>query len=1791
MRKHLLLAIALLCAVVQGAWAQTEVGTADKLRSAIEGEATNITLTADMTVDKHLTISRAITIDLGGFTLKGNSTASTSSSSFSCIFVVADTGNLTLKNGTLADADNSATTNAEHSAGAIVNKGTTTLTGVTIQNCKGYNGGAINNHEGASLTITSCNITGNTASYCGGAIYNKGTLNFNSGSVSGSTAPYGGAIYNTGTYTMADGTISNSSSTKGGGGGLVNIGTVEISGGTFSENTAKTDGGAIWNGNSGSAHGTLTITGGTITTNTATRYGGGIWNENEVTISNCEISSNTGDDGGGIYNKADGDVTINSGTTFSGNTSENHSGGAINNHGKLTVNGGSFTSNTAKNNGGAIGNFDDGVLTITGGTIQNNTASTYYGGGVYIGSGTFKMSGNPVITDNTVNGKPNNLYLYSDNIINVTGALTGSSIGVTLEGYNRDFTSGYGTYNGSTAPSTFFITDVSGTEVSLNGNEAKLTISSGVTYVERSWEGGNTDGHVVSKTKRCDSYTIYNGEKELSSGWYRLSGNHSYDFRLVVHGPNTYFILEDGSNIEFKKGIHIDNPQHLTIYGQSGGTGKLRATGSGDAANAAIGGNEDQMSGYLVIHGGTIEASSSKNNAAAIGGGDGSSSGMQSVTIYGGTVKATGKSSGAGIGGGQENNTVPSVTIYGGEVTATGGNYAAGIGGSEESTAGTVTIYGGKVTATGGKDGAGIGGGENGDGGKVYIYGGEVTASSNDYGAGIGGGENGDNGTVYIYKGKVTATGGTNGAGIGGGKNGGGGTVYIYDGDVTAKGGDYGAGIGGDDLTIKIYGGKIHATGIVNDDNNGGPGIGVMNGDGKLYFTMDGGELTADISTEYSNKSPAGGAGIGGCNGENVELHVTINGGTVNATGGPKGAGIGGAGGDSGADSSGANINSGSEITINGGIVNATGKDGGAGIGAGYSGNQKGTITINGGTVTAKGGDNRTGTYPVSGGAGIGGGGEQHGGQTGGNGGTIIINGGTVKATPGNSGNDPAEAIGHGEDDGGSGTLTLGDNLCVTNDNGSTTYGSGDRVSKCRDYATRVVKVCEHTGKCTDNKDGSTHTVSCTYCATSGNENHTYGSGLQSHICSRCGYTMPDPKTVTIYEANSTGTGYGDATTHKVQINTTFTLPECSSVPNNMWFAGWKETTTEPASIQAESSEFSSLKAAGTEITVTDDVTYYARYHTSVWPGGGNGTAGDPYLISTEEHWNEFVSAVSEKNFDFSGRYLQLTADIDVSQMVGTSSNRFRGNFDGDGHTLTVNYDTSEQYTAPFRFVGSATIKNLNVGGNISTSAKFASGLIGGSNGSNANVTNCRVSVTIESSVNGDGTHGGFVANITSDTVNINGCIFDGSMTGNSTTNYGGFVGWISGTAANLTDCLFMPTSLGLSSGCYTFVRRAERSSISNCFYTSALGTAQGTQAYTVTNGQPSDMTLDYGSGNNYGNITAYTFDQGNDQTASGLLYDGKLYTGGTTKVTFTPEANFSFTALKANSTKLTANSDGTYSVTLSNADVTITADKGTYNLELNDAQANTTTIEANNGRYADVTISGRTLYKDGSWNTFCVPFDITAEQIANNTNFSGATIMELDTETEYSGHKTGFDGETLYLYFKEATKIKAGRPYIVKWGGNSSFTSPTFTSSEIEGGSPRTVTSDDGYVSFVGNYDPVNIGASGDNTKLYLGSGNKLYWPSGSRSINAFRAYFQLNDIEAGEPNSTDPNTPLVRAFVLNFGDDDETTGIVGVEHGILNIEHSAATGWYDLSGRKLSGKPTQKGIYIYNGKKRVIK
>ena len=266
---------------------------------------------------------------------------------------------------------------------------------------------------------------------------------------------------------------------------------------------------------------------------------------------------------------------------------------------------------------------------------------------------------------------------------------------------------------------------------------------------------------MVSTKKICTDYSYYNGETSLSSGWYVLSGNHTYEERPQCHG-DVKFILLDGSNTEFQKGIHIDNPQHLTIYAQDAGSGKLRCTGddgsiaNGDAAN---GGNNEVVGGHLIIHGGTIYAKPSHNNAAGIGGGDGES-GMQSITIWDGKIEAYGQDGGAGIGKGYNNAVNIDITIYGGSITANGGDKGAGIGGGQECGTGRVRIFGGTITANGGKYAAGIGGGNYNQNGKIYIYGGNVTAKGGDGGAGIGAGEYNNGGFIEIHGGTVKAYGG-----------------------------------------------------------------------------------------------------------------------------------------------------------------------------------------------------------------------------------------------------------------------------------------------------------------------------------------------------------------------------------------------------------------------------------------------------------------------------------------------------------------------------------------------------------------------------------------------------------------------------------------------------------------------------------------------------------------------------------------------------------------------------------------------------------------------------------------------------------------------------------------------------------------------------------------------------------------------------------------------------------------------------------------------------------------------
>lgn len=245
---------------------------------------------------------------------------------------------------------------------------------------------------------------------------------------------------------------------------------------------------------------------------------------------------------------------------------------------------------------------------------------------------------------------------------------------------------------------------------------------------------------------------------------------------------------------------------------------------------------------------------------------------------------------------------------------------------------------------------------------------------------------------------------------------------------------------------------------------------------------------------------------------------------------------------------------------------------------------------------------------------------------------------------------------------------------------------------------------------------------------------------------------------------------------------------------------------------------------------------------TNVWAWSGSGTSSDPYLITSEADWNTLATNVENGN-SYSGKYFKLTADIpSVSKMVGTSSAKFSGIFNGDGHTLTFNKGTSgsyfgEQYCAPFRYINGATIKRLRVEGTIYTSNQHAA-VIGNANGTN-NIQLCRSSLVINSSKSGDGTHAGFIGVLDGGTTYFTDCLFDGTFEGASTDSWGGLNGWARGQA-HITNCLFAPTSVNINtSGSATFSRNPGNAHITNSFYKRTLGDEpDGTNASSMTNEQ-----------------------------------------------------------------------------------------------------------------------------------------------------------------------------------------------------------------------------------------------------------------------------------------------------------------------------------------------------------------
>ena len=220
-------------------------------------------------------------------------------------------------------------------------------------------------------------------------------------------------------------------------------------------------------------------------------------------------------------------------------------------------------------------------------------------------------------------------------------------------------------------------------------------------------------------------------------------------------------------------------------------------------------------------------------------------------------------------------------------------------------------------------------------------------------------------------------------------------------------------------------------------------------------------------------------------------------------------------------------------------------------------------------------------------------------------------------------------------------------------------------------------------------------------------------------------------------------------------------------------------------------------------------------------------TETDCVTIASKADWQTFREIV---NSGQNGVDAKLTANVDLGTDIAMMGNgrSYRGIFDGQGHTLSFNWDAgSKENIAPFQFVEGATIRNLNVAGAIKSSGRTLSGLVGNALGTTT-ISNCVSDVNITSGhKTGACEVAGMIAYVNDYAeVDITDCVVKGTL--NATENEGkkgmaGFV-YLQTGYCTLTNCLYAGTNNATVSS-YTFGSNTIRK---NCYYLNPCGKAQG---------------------------------------------------------------------------------------------------------------------------------------------------------------------------------------------------------------------------------------------------------------------------------------------------------------------------------------------------------------------------
>lgn len=297
-----------------------------------------------------------------------------------------------------------------------------------------------------------------------------------------------------------------------------------------------------------------------------------------------------------------------------------------------------------------------------------------------------------------------------------------------------------------------------------------------------------------------------------------------------------------------------------------------------------------------------------------------------------------------------------------------------------------------------------------------------------------------------------------------------------------------------------------------------------------------------------------------------------------------------------------------------------------------------------------------------------------------------------------------------------------------------------------------------------------------------------------------------------------------------------------------------------------------------------------------------------------------------------------------------------------------------------------------------------------------------------------------------------------------------------------------------------------------------------------------------------------------NAATASGATATIAVTVGGVgygdAKSLTTSSADYTFTG----------SASGEVVITLSQPSTSAALYIKSIDIEYNPSAATTLTLDENATEAAitagkNVNVTLKRTFNDNAWNTLVLPFDLTAEQIADAFGADAKVAA-------YTGATAGTDG-TYTLNFTEATSITANTPVFIHSAQNNTD-GYTFTGVEVKDATPTQTA--DGF-NFVGTYTATTVPAG----NYFINSSNKFFKAGDDKTnIKGTRATF--------EPVGTAATS--AKGLGFNVTEDGTTTAINSIT---MQEELNANAPMYNLAGQQVT--KAYKGVILQNGKKFINK